>query len=125
MRTRSLIIIVLVLGLGVGLAATNPTSDAYYVFVERQLARSVERIDSTTPAGNLMRQIFTSQGALVIQSVVRPNTIRRNYGLLSIFTTKLLDVEVVVVGVGTAFIPIKGVDEVAKKIAQLVLLPGR
>ncbi|MBM4124183.1 MAG: DUF4359 domain-containing protein [Nitrospira sp.] len=125
MRTGSLALVVLVLGIGVGLAATNPTSNDYYGFVEGQLAGAVERLDAAAPSGDLVRQVFKSQGAMVVQSIVRPNTTRRNYGLFSIFTTKLLDVEVVVVGAGTVFVPIDGLDDVAKKISHLGSPPGR
>jgi hypothetical protein len=43
--------------------------------------------------------------------MVRPHTIRQNWGVLSRFETRVLDTRVVVIGIGKQFIPIEGVDE--------------
>jgi hypothetical protein len=65
--------------------------------------------------------LLTRQGKQVIDSLIRSNTVRRNYGLFSLFETQAFDVRVVVLGVGRNFFPIDGQEEIAKKLGQLVL----
>jgi hypothetical protein len=54
-----------------------------------------------------------------VESVVRPNTARKNWGLLSLFETKVLDEQVLVLGVAEQFIPLRGIDEVTMKVGRL------
>jgi hypothetical protein len=52
--------------------------------------------------------------------MVRPHTIRQNWGLLSRFETMVLGQKVVVIGVGNQFIPIEGVDEAVLTLGRRV-----
>jgi hypothetical protein len=120
---RVLIALVLLLGVCVTLAATNPTSTQYGHFLETQLTKALQRMDRTdaTSQQKIMRDILTTQGRKVIDSLIRSNTARRDYGLFSVFTTRAFQVEVVVIGAGTQFIPLDSQDALIKKLGRLML----
>lgn len=120
MSTTSLIILVVALGAAVALAWTNPAMPAYVVFLEGQLNQAIERTDPAAPERDLIRQIFKSRGTRLIEAIVRPNTVRRNYGLFSTFETRALEVRVVVVGVGNTFFPLGGTEEVTLRLGRLI-----
>lgn len=119
---RVLFVLVGLLGVGVALAATNPTSTEYGHFLEMQLSRALARMnpEEGTSQQQIMRGILTSQGKKVIDSLIRSNTARRDYGLFSVFTTRVLQVEVVVIGIGTRFIPLDSQEELIKKLGRLM-----
>jgi hypothetical protein len=120
---RVLIVLVGLLGVCVALAATNPTSTQYGHFLETQLAKALQRMDlqEGTSQQKIMRDILTTQGKKVIDSLIRSNTARRDYGLFSVFTTRVKQVEVVVIGVGTQFIPLESQEDLIKKLGRLML----
>lgn len=120
---RVLLALVGLLGVCVTLAATNPTSTQYGHFLETQLAKALARMDPTeaTSQQQVMREILTTQGKKVIDSLIRSNTARRDYGLFSLFTTRVFQVEVVVIGVGTRFIPLDSHEDLIKKLGRLML----
>ncbi len=123
MSNRSLGFIVLLLGITVGLVLTNPTMQDYVAFLEQRLVLALDQ----RPQGksDLMGVLLTGQGRQVIEALVRPNTMRRSYGLFSLFETSLLGERVLVLGVGGMFIPLRGLEQVAKKVEGLGLLPAR
>lgn len=123
MSNRTLLIIVILLSLCVALAATNPTTPEYGIFLQAALSQALHRMDETEPTNQrkIIRDLLRQQGKRVIESLIRSNTVRRNYGLFSIFETHAFDVRVVVVGVGMNFFPVDGQEEIARKIGQLVL----
>lgn len=106
--------------MAVVLALTNPTIEEYLSFVQSELSRAIEHMDSSTPERErtVIQNIFRSHGRELIQSVVRPNTIQRNWGLLSRFETKVLGVHIVVLGIGGYFVPLKGVDEAVVRLGR-------
>jgi Domain of unknown function (DUF4359) len=114
----------LVIGLSVAvvLALTNPTMEQYLVFVQSELSQAIEHMDPSTPERErtVVQNIFRSHGRELIQGVVRPNTIRRNWGLFCRFETKVYDVHLVVLGIGGYFIPLKGVDEAVLRLGRLM-----
>ena len=116
-----LLCLVIGLSIAVVLALTNPTTDQYLAFIQSELSQAIEHMDPSTPERErtVIQNIFRSHGRELIQGVVRPNTIRRNWGLLCRFETKILDVHVVVVGIGGHFIPVEGVDEAVLKLGRL------
>ncbi len=122
MRTLSLALLTAFLGICVVLAATNPTTDDYLLFLEAKLSQALERMDQTAPSGeqNLIRSVFRAQGKRLIEGVVRPNTIRRNWGLVSLFETRIVDVRIVVLGIAGRFLPIEGVEEATLKLGRAV-----
>jgi len=107
----------------VALAATNPTADQYGRFLDTQLSNALARMkpEDAGSQQKVMRDILTTQGKKVIDSLVRSNTARRDYGLFSIFTTRVFQVEIAVVGVGTQFIPLDSQEELIKKLGRLML----
>lgn len=117
-----LIALVILLGLCVTLAATNPGSMQYGHFLEAEMAKALARMDKTeaTSQQKIMRDILTTQGKKVIDSLIRSNTVRRDYGLFSVFTTRVFQVEVVVIGVGTQFVPLDSQEELRKKLGRLM-----
>ena len=119
MSNRVLVILVLVLAMGVWLAATNPTTDDYQAFIGDLMAQAVERVDGSTQAGGLIRQLFKSQGKQVVEAVIRPNTLRHSYGLFSLFETRVMGTRVLVVGVVNRFIPVDGMDALKEKMGRL------
>lgn len=120
MSNRVLVVLVLVLAAGVGLAATNPTSNDYQTFIEDVMAQAVERVDESTETGRLIRQLFRSQGKRVVESVIRPNTRRHNYRLMSLFETRILGTRILVVGVVNRFVPVDGMDAMKEKMGRLL-----
>lgn len=105
----------------VGLAATNPTVDAYVQFVEARLVAEIEKMDQSGPRHDreLIRAVFRAQGPKLVEGVVRPNTTRNNWGLLSLFETNVLDQPVLVLGVAGKFVPLRGVEEATLKVGRL------
>ena len=121
MNTDYLSLLVAVLLICVSLAATNPTMDDYLKFVEARLSQALEQMDQTAPTREkeVIRAFFRTQGKRLIQGLVQPSTKRANWGLWSMFRTQFMDTELVVLGVGGQFIPIRGVEEATGKIGRL------
>ena len=118
-----LVVLVSLLTLCVALAVTNPTMTQYGRFLDTQLTKALARMNPEEAGSQqkIMRDILTTQGKKVIDSLTRSNTVRRDYGLFSVFTTRVFQVEVAVVGVGTQFIPLDSQDELIKKLGRLML----
>src|SRR5262245_19925612 len=106
-------LVVVALALSVLLALTNPTTDQYLGFVQAELGKAIDRMDQSTPQreGTVVRNIFHRHSKELLDSVVRPHTMRQNWGVLSRFETTGLGTRVVVIGIGNQFIPVEGVDE--------------
>jgi hypothetical protein len=121
MSLLRLLCLVIGLSVAVVLAVTNPTMEQYLAFVQSELSQAIEHMDSSTPERErtVVQNIFRSHGRELIQGVVRSNTIRRNWGLLCRFETKVLDVHIVVLGIGGHFIPLEGVDEAVLRLGRL------
>jgi hypothetical protein len=122
MSLLRLSLIVVMLTVSVVLALTNPTIDQYLGFVQGELSKAMDRMDQSTPEreGNVVRSIFRRHSQELIESMVRPHTIRQNWGILSRFQTTILGTKVVVIGIGHQFIPIEGVDEVILTLGRRV-----
>ena len=106
-------LVVTALAVSVVLALTNPTTDQYLGFLQAELAKAMDRMDQSTPEreGTMVRNIFRRHSQELLNSMVRPHTMRQNWGVLSRFETTVLDTRVVVIGIGNQFIPVEGVDE--------------
>ena len=113
MSLLRLSLFVAVLAVSVALALTNPTTDQYLGFVQAKLTKAIDRMDQSTPQreGTVVRNIFRRHSRELLDSMVRPHTTRQNWGILSRFETTVLGTRVVVIGIGTQFIPVEGVDE--------------
>jgi hypothetical protein len=105
----------------VGLALSNPTTEDYLRFVEQELGRALDRMDKNTPSRErqLIRQVLKTQSKSLLESVVRPHTIRRSFGLFSKYETEVMSANVVVIGIAGKFIPIKGLEEATIKIGRM------
>lgn len=116
-----LAVTVILLAGAVGLALSNPTTDDYLLFIELELNKALDRMDQSAPTREqqFIRQVFRSQSKKLLESIVRPHTIRQNWGLLSRYETRAVDTRVVVIGIGGRFIPIEGVEEATLKIGRL------
>lgn len=121
MSLLRLSVIVVVLGGAVGLVWSNPTMDDYVRFVERELGKAIDRMDQGTPTREqqFLRQVFRAQSRKLLESFVRPNTTRQNWGILSRYDTQVVDTKIVVLGLGGQFIPIRGVEEATLKIGRM------
>lgn len=110
------------LAVSVLLALTNPTTDKYLSFIQAELTKAVDRMDQSTSEreGAVVRNIFRRHSQELLNSMVRPHTVRRNWGLLSRFETTVLGTRVVVIGIGNQFIPIEGVDEAILTLGRRV-----
>lgn len=112
---------VIVLGLGVGLVLSNPTMDDYLLFVEGQLGKAMDRSEQNHSGREqaMLKSIFRSHSHELMETAVRPHTIRRNWAVMSIYETSLFDVRIVVLGAGGSFIPLKGIDEAILRLGRL------
>ncbi|MGC3973654.1 MAG: DUF4359 domain-containing protein [Nitrospira sp.] len=121
MRTGTLAGLVGSLLIAVWLSATNPTMETYLRFVEARLSAEIDKMDQSGPRRDrdLIRSIFRAQGPKLVEGVVRPNTRRNNWGLLSLFETNVLDQPVLVLGIGGQFVPLRGVEEATVKVGRL------
>ena len=106
-------LVVAALATSVALALTNPTTDQYLGFVQAELAKAIDRMDQSTPEREraAVRNIFRRHSKELLDTVVRPHTLRHNWGVLSRFETTVLGTRVVVIGIGNQFIPLEGIDE--------------
>ncbi|THJ10825.1 MAG: DUF4359 domain-containing protein [Nitrospira sp. CG24C] len=122
MSLLRLSLVVVVLAMTVVLALTNPTMDQYLSFVQAELTKAMDRMDQSTPEreGTVVRNIFRRHSQELLNSVVRPHTLRKNWGVLSWFETTVLGTRVVVIGIGNRFIPIEGVDEATLTLGRQV-----
>lgn len=121
MSNKALIVLILALAVCVALAATNPTRQAYGEFLHATLAHTVEQIGSDIPEHErmLLRQLYASQGQQLIEIMVQQYTQLRNFGLFSIFESRVLEQRVLVIGIATTFIPVEGVEEVTVALGRL------
>ena len=117
-----LMLIVVVLAMSVLLALTNPTTDQYLSFVQTEFTKALDRMDQSTPEreGTVVRNIFRRHSQELLDSMIRPHTIRENWGVFSRFETTVLGTRVVVIGICSQFIPVQGVDEVILTLGRRV-----
>ncbi|MCG3775792.1 MAG: hypothetical protein JW395_2636 [Nitrospira sp.] len=122
MSLLRLSLVVTVLAMMVVLVLTNPTMDQYLSFVQAELTKAMDRMDQSTPEreGTVVRNIFRRHSQELLNSVVRPHTLRKNWGVLSWFETTVLGTRVVVIGIGSQFIPVEGVDEAILTLGRQV-----
>ena len=122
MSLLRLSLVVTALVVSVVLALTNPTMDQYLGFLQAELAKAMDRMDQSTPEreGTVVRNIFRRHSQELLDSMVRPYTMRQNFGLLSRFETTVLGTRVVVIGIGNQFIPVEGVDEAILTLGRRV-----
>ncbi|HWG96701.1 MAG TPA: DUF4359 domain-containing protein [Nitrospira sp.] len=121
MSLLRLTVVVVVLAGAVVLALSNPTMDDYLRFVEQELSKAMDRMDRGAPTREqqFIRQVFQSQSRKLLESVVRPNTARQNWGIASRYETQVADTKVIVLGLGGRFIPLQGVEEATLKIGRM------
>jgi hypothetical protein len=122
MSLLRLSLVVTALAVSVVLALTNPTTDQYLGFVQTELTKTMDRMDQSTPEreGTVVRNIFRRHSQELLNSVVRPHTMRQNWGVLSRFETTVLGNRVVVIGIGNQFIPVEGMDEAILTLGRQV-----
>lgn len=122
MSLLRLSLVVTVLAVMVVLALTNPTMDQYLSFVQAELSKAMDRMDQSTPEREetVVRNIFRRHSQELLNSVVRPHTMRKNWGVLSWFETTVLGTRVVVMGIGSQFIPVEGVEEAILTLGRQV-----
>jgi hypothetical protein len=122
MSLLRLSLVVTALTVSVVLALTNPTTDQYLGFVQTELAKTMDRMDQSTPEreGTVVRNIFRRHSQELLNSMVRPHTMRQNWGVLSRFETTVLGNRVVVIGIGNQFIPVEGMDEAILTLGRQV-----
>ena len=122
MSLLRLSLVVAVLAVSVVLALMNPTMDQYLGFVQAELTKAMDRMDQSTPEreGAVVRNIFRRHSQELLNSMVRPHTMRQNWGVLSRFETTVLGTRVVVIGIGNQFIPVEGVDEAILTLGRRV-----
>jgi hypothetical protein len=122
MSLLRLSLVVTALAVSVVLALTNPTMEQYLSFIQGELTKAMDRMDQSTPEreGTVVRNIFRRHSQELLNSMVRPHTIRQNWGLLSRFETTVPGTRVVVIGIGSQFIPVQGVDEAILTLGRRV-----
>lgn len=122
MSLLRLMILTALLAGGVGLVLSNPTMEDYLGFVEQEMGKALDKMDPDTPGQErqFLRQVFRSRGRQLLEGLVRPRTVRQNWGLFSRYKTTVSDAEVLVVGIAGTFIPVKGVDAAVLRIGRMV-----
>ena len=122
MSLLRLSLVAMALAVSVALALTNPTTDQYLGFVQAELTKAMDRMDQSIPEreGMAVRNIFRRHSQELLNRMVRPHTMRQNWGVLSRFETTVLGTRVVVIGIGNQFIPIEGVDEAILTLGRRV-----
>ena len=122
MSLLRLSLVVTALAVSVVLALTNPTTDQYLGFIQAELTKAMDRMDQSTPEreGTVVKNIFRRHSQELLNSMVRPHTMRQNWGVLSRFETTVLGTRVVVIGIGNQFIPVEGVDEAILTLGRRV-----
>lgn len=120
MTLGRLVLLVGILSSCIGLVLLNPSKDDYLKFVETEIRKAMDRSASTPIDRDMavVRSIFRTHSRELVVSFVSPRTIRRNWGLASIYESRLDETEVVVLGVGGRFIPLKGVDEAILRLGR-------
>jgi hypothetical protein len=110
------------LAVSVVLALTNPTTEQYLGFVQSELNKAMNRMDRSTSEREetVVRNIFRRHSQELLNSMVRPHTVRQNWGVLSRFETRVLETRIVVIGIGSQFIPVEGVDEAVLTLGRHV-----
>lgn len=113
-------ILVLVLSVSVVLALSNPTMEDYLRFIEVEMIKVLDRSDPIESSREraMIKTIFASHSRELVESVVRPRTVRRNWGLAALFETSIEDTRILVLGVGGRFIPLSGKDEVILRLGR-------
>ena len=123
MSLLRLSLIVAVLAASVVLAMTNPTTDQYLGFVQAELTKAIDQMDQSTSSEReraVLKNIFHRHSQELLNNMVRPHTLRQNWGILSRFETTVLGTRVVVIGIGSQFIPVEGVDEAVLTLGRHV-----
>jgi len=121
MTLLRLSILVIVLSLSVGLALSNPTKDDYLDFVETELRKAMDKseLNQSNRDSAMVRSIFQSHNRELVRSFVGPRTIRRNWGLVSFYESRLSDTDILVLGVGGRFVPLRGIDESILRLGRM------
>ena len=122
MSLLRLSLVVATLAVSVMLALTNPTTDQYLGFVQTKLAEAIDRMDKSASdrEGVVIKEIYRRHSKELLEGVVRPHTLRQNWGILSRFETTVLGTRLVVIGIGNQFIPVEGVDETILTLGRRV-----
>lgn len=121
MNVLQLAIAVFVLALSIALVLLNPTMDDYLLFVEAELGKAMDRSDQShsTREQAMLKSIFRSHSRELVDTAVRPHTIRRNWAIASVYDTSLFDTRITVLGIGGSFIPLRGIDEALLRLGRL------
>lgn len=127
MKIWMLLVLVLVLGTAVFLAVTNPSSKDYESFLQSQIVAALERMDAQPSVREraIYRDVIRAHGNQVVHTFVLPATLRTDYGLWSVFETRLFGVDVVVYGVAGHLIPKDKPDTLTRKVGAMVMTPGK
>lgn len=123
MSNTGLALVAVLLAACAGLAWTNPTTKDYQALLEVSLSRALEQMEQTETMRDrgVIRHLLKAKGQQVIGALIRSNTVRRNYGLFSIFDTRVEDVRLRVVGIANRLVPIDDVEVITRKVGQLML----
>jgi hypothetical protein len=113
--------IAIALSVAIALILLNPTMDEYLLFVETELGKAIDQSGGgqLSREQTMVRSIFHSHSHELVTSVVLPHTIRRNWGLLSVYDTTVFDSRILVVGLAGWFIPLRGIDEAILRLGRL------
>ena len=121
MSVLPLSIVVLLLGLSIGLVLSNPAMEDYLQYVETELGKAMDRSDQShsTREHAMLKSIFRSHSHELMNTAVRPHTVRSNWGIMSLYETTVFESHILVLGVAGYFIPLKGLDESIVRLGRL------
>ena len=86
-----------------------------------ELGKAMDRSDQShsTREQAMLKSIFRSHSRELVDTAVRPHTIRRNWAIASVYDTSLFDTRITVLGIGGSFIPLRGIDEALLRLGRL------
>jgi len=89
--------------------------------VETELRKAMDKseLNQSNRDSAMVRSIFQSHSRELVRSFVGPRTIRRNWGLVSFYESRLSDTDILVLGVGGRFVPLKGIDESILRLGRM------
>ncbi len=126
MSLRNLLVFVILLAGAFGLAYTNPSSEDYQHYQDQIISDTMSRIleADTGTKRSVLQQLVKNPNSTFLRSLFVSQTVRHNYGLFSVFDTRVFQTHVRVLGAGGIFIPLTNLDKAMKEVEQSIVTPA-
>jgi hypothetical protein len=120
MKVWQLLLIVITFSLLVGLMASNPTMGDYLVFCDDELRQLFDHSAGALSAeqGRLIRAVYEAQRGKLLERIIRPQTVRTNLVLFSLYTMQVAGTDLSVLGIGGKLYPLHGLEESMRAVGK-------